>query len=83
MKSPQRPRTLSKENALGRAFRFRTARKSVTVARLWPEKKGRGERVFYGGLFRVLLGLNCMEIIRIALKINALSVAIISDIYYD
>jgi hypothetical protein len=46
------PHTL-KRNALGRAFRFHTARKSVTVARLWPEKKGRGKRALCGGLFRL------------------------------
>jgi hypothetical protein len=39
------PHTL-KGNALGRASRFRTARKGVTVARRWPEKKGAGERLF-------------------------------------
>ena len=46
------PHTL-KKNALRQAFRFHTARKSVTVARLGPEKKGRGKRGFSGSLFRV------------------------------
>jgi hypothetical protein len=82
VKTPQRPLTLSKENALRRAFRFHTARKSVTVARLWPEKKGRGEKSLLRQLVSgFLLSLNCTEIIRNALKINALSVENTSDMY--
>ena len=84
VKTPQRPHTRFRRNALRRAIPFSTARKSVTVARLGPEKKGRGKRGFYGSMFRAfLLSLNCTEIIRNALKRNALSVENTSDMYYN
>jgi hypothetical protein len=48
VKTPQRPHTLFEKTALERAIPFRTARKDVTVARLWPEKKERGRGVLCG-----------------------------------
>jgi hypothetical protein len=50
---PATPPHTFKGNALVRAFRFLTARKSITVARLWPEKKGCEKKAFFDGLFRV------------------------------
>ena len=59
---PATPPHTFKGNALGRASRFHKARKSVTVARRGPEKKGRGRKALCEGFVRGLrMCIYCMK----------------------
>jgi hypothetical protein len=61
VKAPQRPLTRLKEMRSDGRFHSTPREKPITVARLWPEKKGRGRNVLCGGFGRGLRNVYLLQ----------------------